>query len=191
MTWCPAARPPACPRTGPRRCCADSGRPPPPRPAAASWPATWITDLRRLDARLRANDTDIRTALAATGSTLTEVHGVGPILAATVLAQAGRISRFPSADHFASYTGTAPLDASSGQRVRHRLNTGGNRRLNTALHTIALCRARDPGHGRDYYQRKISEDKTPAEARRALKRRLANVLYRHLQQDQQRATTAA
>ena len=68
--------------------------------------------------------------------------------------------------------------------IRHRLNTGGNRQLNAALHTIAVCQARDPGPGRDYYLRKIGEGKTPNEARRALKRRLANVIYRQLIKDQ-------
>ena len=84
------------------------------------------------------------------------------------------------------YAGTAPLEASSGERRRHRLNPTGNRQLNTALHTIAVCQARDPGPGRLYYLRKISEGKTPAEARRALKRRLTNVLYRQLMHDHRR-----
>ncbi|MFD1935611.1 transposase, partial [Nonomuraea mangrovi] len=83
------------------------------------------------------------------------------------------------------------LDASSGDQIRHRLNTGGNRQLNSALHTIAVCQARDPGPGRVYYQRKITENKTPAEARRAPKRRLSNVIYRHIRKDQQRVAPAA
>ena len=89
------------------------------------------------------------------------------------------------------YTATAPLDASSGNQQRHRLNTGGNRQLNAALHTIAVCQARDPGAGRTYYLRKLSEGKTPAEARRALKRRLANVIYRRILADQRRNELAA
>lgn len=96
-----------------------------------------------------------------------------------------------TSDHFASYTGTSPVDASSGERNRRRLNTTGNRQLNAALHTIAVCQLRDPGPGRVYYLPKIDEGKTPAEARRALKRRLANLIYRHILKDQQRrpATT--
>jgi hypothetical protein len=81
------------------------------------------------------------------------------------------------------------LEASSGERRRHRLNPTGNRQINTALHTIAVCQARDPGPGRVYYLRKIGEGKTPPEARRALKRRLTNVLYRHLIKDQLRLAT--
>jgi transposase len=138
-----------------------------------------LGDLRRVDARL----TD---ALAATGSTLTQVHGLGVILAAKILGHVGDIARFPSQDHFASYTATAPLDASSGNQQRHRLNPGGNRQLNAALHTIAVCQACDPGPGRRYWLRKLSEGKTPAEARRALKRRLANVIYRRILADQYR-----
>ncbi|WP_260463754.1 transposase, partial [Streptomyces sp. TRM72054] len=76
------------------------------------------------------------------------------------------------------------LDASSGKRVRHRLNTGGNRALNSALHIIAVCQIRNDGRGREYYLRKIAEGKTPAEAPRALKRRLSNMVYRIMKRDQ-------
>ena len=124
-------------------------------------------------------------------STLTQVHGLGVVLAAKLLGHAGDITRFPSQDHFASYTATAPLDAPVAMSAAHRLNTGGNRQLNAALHTIAVCQARDPGPGRRYYLRKLSEGKTPAEARRALKRRLANVIYRHILADQRRHQPAA
>ncbi|MFJ8763211.1 transposase [Streptomyces cyaneofuscatus] len=82
----------------------------------------------------------------------------------------GDVTRFPTEHHFD--TGSAPLDSSSGKTVRRRLNTGGNRALNSALHIIAICQIRDGGRGQEYYLRKISEGKTPAEARRALKRRL-------------------
>jgi transposase len=150
-----------------------------------------LGDLRRVDARLADNKAQARDALAATGSTLTQIHGLGVVLAAKILGHVGDIGRFPSQDHFASYTATAPLDASSGNHQRHRLNTGGNRQLNAALHLIAVCQARDPGPGRRYYLRKLSEGKTPAEARRALKRRLANVIYRRILADQRRPQPAA
>jgi len=150
-----------------------------------------LGDLRRVDARLKANKAQVREALAVTGTTLTDVHGLGVVLAAKLLGHVGDITRFPSQDHFASYTATAPLDASSGNQQRHRLNTGGNRQLNAVLHTIAVCQARDPGPGRSYYLRKLSEGKTPAEARRALKRRLANVIYRRILADQRRHQPAA
>lgn len=142
-----------------------------------------LDDLRRLDRLLKANENQAEQALAAAGSTLTKIQGVGAILAVKILGHVGDVTRFPTADHFASYTGTSPLDASSGDRKRHRLNPGGNRQLNSALHTIALCQARNSGPGHDYYLRKIEEGKTPAEARRALKRRLANIIYRAMHND--------
>ncbi|WP_406456143.1 IS110 family transposase [Streptomyces sp. NBC_01622] len=103
----------------------------------------------------------MRDALAATRTTLTALPGLGTVLAAKVIGHVGDISRFPTEHHFAGCTGSAPLDASSGNNVRHRLNTGGNRALNSVLHVIAICQIRDGGRGQDYYQRKIAEGKTP------------------------------
>ena len=111
---------------------------------------------------------------------------MGTVLAAKVLGHVGNIARFPTEHHFASYTGSAPLEASSGNIVRHRLNTGGNRTLNCVLHIMATCQIRDGGIGQEYYRRKIAEGKTPAEARRALKRRLSNVVYRTMKRDQRK-----
>ncbi|RLK23898.1 transposase [Micromonospora sp. M71_S20] len=124
-----------------------------------------IADLRHLDRRLHTNQAQVRQVLSETHSTITEIRGVGHIIAGKILGHVGDVTRFPTADHFASYAGTSPLEASSGERRRHRLNPTGNRQLNTALHTIALVQARDEGPGRVYYQRKLSEGKTPAEAR--------------------------
>jgi transposase len=149
-----------------------------------------LGDLRRVDARLADNKVQLRDALAATGSSLSQIHGLGVVVAAKLLGHVGDVGRFPSQDHFASYTATASLDASSGNQQRHRLNPGGNRQLNAALHTIAVCQARDPGPGRRYWLRKLGEGKTPAEARRALKRRLANVVYRRILADQHRRQSA-
>ncbi|MFJ8988776.1 transposase [Streptomyces sp. NPDC102279] len=104
-------------------------------------------------------------------------HGRGPLLAAV---HAGL-----------PVMASAPLDASSGKNNRHRLNTGGNRALNCVLHIIAVCQIRDGGRGQDYYLRKIAEGKTPAEARRALKRRLSNVVYRTPKRDRHRTLPAA
>ena len=112
------------------------------------------------------------------------------MLAAKLLGHAGDISRFPDRDHFASYTGTAPVEASSGDIRRHRLNRGGNRQLNTALHLIAVCQIRDPSPGQAYYRRKLTQAKTPEEARRSLKRHLANVVYSHLLTDHRCRTQA-
>jgi transposase len=142
-----------------------------------------LADVRRLDRQVKTASQAIRSAVREHGTTLTEVYGVGPVLAAKLLGQTGDITRFPGRDHFASYTGTAPVEASSGDVRRHRLNRGGNRQLNTALHLIAVCQIRDPSPGQAYYRRKLAQAKTPEEARRSLKRHLANVIYRHLVTD--------
>lgn len=150
-----------------------------------------LADLRRLARQVKENEDQMRDALAASQTTLTSLPGLGTVLAARVLGHIGDISRFPSEHHFASYVGAAPLDASSGKNVRHRLNTGGNRALNSALHIIAVCQIRSPSRGQDYYLRKIAEGKTPAEARRALKRRLSNVVYRIMKRDHHSHLAAA
>jgi transposase len=146
-----------------------------------------LADLRRLDTTIKAHTKSLTTALDTAGSTLTDVHGLGPVLAAKILAHSGDITRFPSRHHYASYCGTAPIEASSGDQRRHRLSRAGNRQLNTAVHVIAVCQARDPGPGRNHYQRKLTESKTPAEARRSLKRQLSNIIYKRLLADHQRA----
>ena len=149
-----------------------------------------LADGRRLDRQVKTASQAIRQAVRENGTTLTEVYGVGPVLAAKLLGHAGDITRFPSRDHFASYTGTAPIEASSGDVRRHRLNRGGNRQLNTALHLIAVCQIRDVSPGQAFYQRKLAEAKTPEEARRSLKRHLANVVYSRLVTDHRHRTRA-
>jgi transposase len=128
----------------------------------------------------------IAAEVAVSATTSPDIQGVGPILAAKIIGHAVDITRFESKSHFASYTGTAPVEASSGDIRRHRLNRAGNRQLNTALHTAAIVQARDGGPGREHYDRKIAELKTPKEAQRSLKRQLANVVYRHLLDDHYR-----
>jgi transposase len=86
--------------------------------------------------------------------------------------------------HYAAYNGTAPIEASSGGRKRHRLNPRGNRKLNHALHLIAICQLRQPNTaGRVFYERKLEEGETKKEAIRSLKRRLSDVVYRQLVED--------
>jgi transposase len=145
-----------------------------------------LEDLRRADRQLKAISTTIQEAVAASNSSLTEVFGIGPVLAAKIAGHAGDITRFASKAHFASYSGTAPIEASSGDLRRHRLNRRGNRQLNTALHTAAICQIRSPGPGQDHYRRKLAELKSPREAQRSLKRQLSNVVYRHLLDDHKR-----
>ena len=147
-----------------------------------------VADLRRLDAALGRNSEDIAAAVNAAGTSVTQIHGVGPVLAAKIIGYSGAVERFPSRHHYASYCGTAPIEASSGEQRRHRLSRAGNRQLNRAVHLVAVCQIRTNGPGREFYQRKLGEAKTPAEARRALKRRLCDTIYRHLVQDHQSTT---
>ncbi|GAB77857.1 Transposase [Austwickia chelonae] len=146
-----------------------------------------LTGIRHLDARIAAVTKQIETLVAASGTTLTEITGVGPIVAATIIGHTGDITRFPTAGHYASFNGTAPVDASSGENTRRRMNRLGHRRLNSALHIVAVTQMARPSPGRTYYQVKKAESKTPREARRALKRRLSDVIYRRLRREQLRA----
>lgn len=142
------------------------------------------TDVDRLDKGLARIKTDINSVLTQHPSQVNRISGIGPILTALIIGESGDLHRFPSKAHFASYTGTAPIDVSSGDQQRHRLNRGGNRRLNYALHIAALVQARNPGPGQDYYRRKRAAGKTSLEAMRCLKRRLSDVVYRALLSDQ-------
>ncbi len=99
----------------------------------------------------------------------------------------GDITRFSSKGQDATYNGTAPIEASTGPRQRHRLNPRGNRQLNYAIHVAAIVQLRFPGEGRDYYDRKVAEGKTSKEAIRALKRKISDRVYRHLITDARKA----
>jgi transposase len=100
--------------------------------------------------------------------------GIGPSGAARLLVEVGDITRFPSKAHFASWNGAAPIDASSGEQVRHRLSRAGNRQINRVLHTMAVVQLRNPTEGRTYFDRRKTDGKTSTEAMRALKRRLSD-----------------
>ena len=139
-----------------------------------------IADVRRLDANRTETKRRIIAAVTASGSTVTEVYGVGPVVAATVIGHSGDVSRFASSDRFASYNGTAPIEASSGPKARHRLNPRGNRRINHALHVAAITQIRNDTPGRAYFRRKVDEGKTKKEAIRALKRRVSDAVFRQL-----------
>ncbi|MEE9299008.1 MAG: IS110 family transposase [Acidimicrobiia bacterium] len=151
--------------------------------------AELVDDIARLEAQMRASKKRIRTAVTASGTSLCDIRGIGPIGAAMILGSVGDIGRFPTAGHFASYNATAPIEASSGNKTRHRLNLRGNRKLNHVLHIAAVSQLRYPGEGRDYYERKVAEGKTSKEAIRALKRRISDVVYRRLLADSQRTMT--
>ena len=142
--------------------------------------AELVTDLERVYQRKKAADKELAAALKATGTTLMTLEGIGPSGAARLLADVVDIARFPDRGHFASWNGTAPIDASSGDHIRHRLSRAGNRQINRVLHIMAVVQLRHPTRGRAYYDRKVAAGKTPMEAMRALKRRLSDVVFRQM-----------
>ena len=145
-------------------------------------------DLERIYARKKAADKELKELVAATGTSLMHLNGIGPSGAARRLVEVGDITRFPDRDHFASWNGTAPIDASSGDQVRHRLSRAGNRQINRTLHIMATVQLRNPTEGRRYYDRRKADGKTSMEAMRALKRRLSNIVYRAMLDDAVTAT---
>ncbi len=151
--------------------------------------AELISDLERIYQRKKAADKELTAALKATGTTLTALDGIGPSGAARLLVEAGDITRFPGKAHFASWNGTAPIDASSGDHVRHRLSRAGNRQINRVLHIMAVAQLPHPPRGPAYYDRKVAAGKTPMEAMRALKRRLSDVVFRQMKADARAART--
>ena len=152
----------------------------------------FLADLRRIDAQRRDTTGRLAAAVRASGTTVTEVFGVGPAVAAAALGDVRDISRFPGPDCFAAYNGTAPVEVSSGGRVIYRLSLRGNRRLNHAIHMAAVTQIRyRHTRGRAYYDKKIAEGKTPKEALRALKRQVSDAIYQRMKADARRAAAAA
>ena len=152
----------------------------------------FLDDLRNLDARLRQTKKKLAAAVRASRTTLTEIFGVGPVIAGTVIGDAGNIARFASRDHFAAYNGTAPIEVSSGGRITYRLSLRGNRRASHAIHMAAITQIRNRhSDGRGYYDRKIAEGKTHKEALRSLKRRISNAIYARLRADARQAAAAS
>ena len=117
------------------------------------------SEIHRLDERITATTAQITTAVKASGTTLTRLHGIGTLLAGKILALVGSIDRFRSAAAFASYTGTVPIEASSGDVIRHRLSRAGNRQLNHCLHIMAITQLSHDTRGRAYYQAKRAKAK--------------------------------
>lgn len=144
-----------------------------------------LADIERLDDQLKVSHKRIRTAVAASNTTVTDVFGIGPILACYLIGFTGDIGRFNSRDRYAAYNGTAPVERSSGGRKIHRVSQRGNRRLNHALHMVAICQIRHAhSEGRAFFDRKVAEGKTKKDAIRSLKRHVSNTVYRRLVEDQ-------
>ena len=141
-----------------------------------------VATARQLLAEIRVLDEtrdDVRAATAAavvaSGTTVTEVFGIGSLMAAIIIGRTGDIRRFPSSGHFARHNGTAPIEASSGPKARHRLNH--------AIHMAAVTQVRNDTPGRVFYLRKQDEGKTRKEAMRALKRHISDAVYQRLIND--------
>ena len=145
-----------------------------------------LDDVRRLDTQTKESHRRIRTAVRASGTSVTAIYGVGPIHAGTIIGYSGDIRRFANRDAYASFNGTAPIEYSSGGRVVHWLSRRGSRKLNHALHTAAVTQIRNPRtEGRIYFECKVVEGKTKKEALRSLKRQISNAVYRQLLLDAQ------
>jgi len=143
-----------------------------------------LEDLRRIDEQMRVSKKRIADAVKASGTSATEVFGIGPIGAAIAVGQTREVSRFAGRDHFAAYNGTAPIEVGSGDNHVHRLSRRGNRQLNHAIHMAAITQIRHAhSPGRAYYDRKLAEGKTKKKALRALKRRISDALYQRLLAD--------
>ncbi|MEP6666560.1 MAG: transposase [Nocardioidaceae bacterium] len=149
-----------------------------------------LADLVTVEAKMKKATAELKVLVKSRGSQLMDLPGVGPVVAARTLADVGDIARFADRNRSASWTGTAPLDASSGEQNRHRLSRAGNRRMNHMLHIAAISQIRLDTEGRTYYRRKRAAGKTKMEALRCLKRRISDALYRWLVADAAQAAFA-
>jgi transposase len=143
-----------------------------------------LDEIRGYDHKLERSRERITEAVRASGTTVTDLYGVGPIVAAMIIGSTGDIRRFATPAQYAAYNGTAPIEMSSGGRVVHRLSRRGNRRLNHAIHIVAVTNIRNrDSEGRAYYDTKIAAGKTPREGLRALKRKISDRVWRQLRRD--------
>ena len=140
-----------------------------------------VEEITALNAAMSRIEQIIRPTVERIGQDLLGVFGVGVIISAGLIGHAGNMENCRNADAFAMRSATAPVSCSSGNSRAVRVNCGGDRQLNKLIHQIAVSQIRVKEHaGRVYYDRKISEGKTPKEARRCLKRRLATIIYYRL-----------
>ncbi len=149
-----------------------------------------LADIGTLTARINALEREITELVRAQAPQLLALPGCGPLTAARLVGETANPARFRSGACFAMHAGAAPIPASSGKTNRHRLARGGNRQLNAALHRIAVTQIRLGGLGQAYYQRRRANGDTTMEALRALKRRLARIVF-HLLRPTDRPATAA
>jgi transposase len=153
--------------------------------------ADQLADLVTLDRKLAAIEAQLKTLVKTTPTSLPELYGVGPVITGIILGEVGDVARFKTRHHFASYNGTAPDDKGSAGHPAYCVNIKGNRKLNHAIHMVAITQIRNSrSPGRAYYDRKLTETKTKKEALRALKRRISDIIYRQLLVDAERQAKA-
>jgi transposase len=157
-----------------------AGRPEP----AARIGRDLVARIGELTRAIKALGGDIRVLTSAVAPVLLALPGCGFIIAAKIIGETSGITRFRSRAAFANHKGTAPIPVWSGNTVRHRLNPGGNRQLNAAMHRIAITQLRGPGGGREYVARRVAAGDTKLEAIRALRRRISDEVFRRLLLDE-------
>lgn len=149
-----------------------------------------MRELRTADASLADIEARMTAALDEHGTRLREIDGIGAVTAVRLIGRTGIASRFASEHAFATYAGVTPIQIASGDHARHRLSRSGDRRLNSAIHLIAVTQVRMRNSiGRAYFDKKIAEGKSRNEAMRCLKRRVANHIWRMMIADERRLTT--
>jgi transposase len=147
--------------------------------------ADLVERIRSLTATERTLEREITQRILTMTPCLLALVGVGPLIAAKIVAEVADVRRFKHKDAFARHNGTAPLPAWSGNPNRHRLSRTGNRQLNAAIHRIAITQLAHSPDAQAFRDRRVAGGDTPTEARRALKRRLSDVVYRALLADTQ------
>jgi transposase len=150
-----------------------------------------VARIRQLTAEANAVEADIACRVARIAPSLLALAGCGPLTAAKLVGETADVTRFPSPDTYAMFAGTAPIPVWSGNTQRFRLNRGGNRQINAAIHRIAVTQMRIHPDARRLITKHLTAGKTKTEALRVLERHLSNIVYRTLLQDTPTACQAA
>ncbi len=152
--------------------------------AVARFARDLVERIRELTGAIDGLEREIRRLAEQVAPSLLALQGCGHLTAAKLVGQTGGVGRFRSRAAFARHNGTAPVPVWSGNTVRHRLNRGGDRQLNVALHRIAITQLQREGPGREYIARRMAAGNTKTEAIRALRRHLSNVVFERLRADE-------
>jgi transposase len=159
------------------------------RGVAADIAVELLGRVRELTARINELERQIHVMVTQLAPNLLELDGCAALGAAKLIGETASICRFRTPAQFAMHNGSAPIPIWSGSHERHRLNRGGNRQLNAALHRIAITQMRVGGRGHDYVQHRQTSGDTKREAIRALRRRISDEVFRRMWQDHLAAAT--